>query len=142
MDWRATTSQAAQEDLDGLFADSLRAAAVALAHQNFTPFMLVIERSGDRSFRELGAMVCSDEPAVVGALQLDSDSSTLRARATVLDVTVRAPFTGDAIKVKLEHSEGVAIDMLVPYRAGDDGITVAVEESAGAAAVPSLWPNH
>jgi hypothetical protein len=142
MDWRATTSQAAQEDLDGLFADSLKAAAVALAHQNFTPFMLVIERSGGRSFRELGAMVCSDENAVVGALQLDSDGSTLRARATVLDVTVRAPFTGDAIRVKLEHSEGVAIDMLVPYRAGDDGITVAVEESAGAAAVSSLWPNR
>jgi hypothetical protein len=71
----------------------------ALAHQNFAPFMLVIERSGGRSLRELGV-------AVGSALQDDGDIGALRARATVLDVTVRAPFTGDAITVKLEHSRG------------------------------------
>jgi hypothetical protein len=96
--------------------------------------MLVIKRSGGRSFRELGV-------AVASTLQDDGDTGALRARATVLDVTMRAPFTGDAIKVKLEHSDGVAIDMLVPYRTSDDGITVAMEESAGASAAPLPWPN-
>ncbi|MBU8820402.1 hypothetical protein KL864_31490 [Mycolicibacterium goodii] len=142
MDWRAALSQAAQADLDQLFGDSIQVAAIGLEHQNLTPFMLVIAANGERAMRNLALGTSQrNVEAVITALQDPSDAERLRARATVLDVTVRAPFAGDAINVRLEHREGSAIDILVPYHGtSDGGITIDGEALTAAVDVARLWP--
>lgn len=141
MDWRATTSQAAQTDLDDLLKDSIQVAVQGLAHQDLAPFMLVIARSGERALRSLAArMPDHDVDSAVNALQGDSDGDDLRARATVLDVTVTQPAAFDAINVRLEHREGVAIDVLVPYAAGPEGVTVTTDALTAAVDRRRLWP--
>lgn len=141
MDWRATTNQTAQADLDQLLADSIQAAATGLSHQNLTPFMLVIDTLGRRNMRALSASATLDGiEAVAAALRRDGDADRLRARATVADVTVRAPFAGDAINVRLEHRDGPAIDILVPYYTTAHGITVDTEASTAAVGDALLWP--
>jgi hypothetical protein len=142
MDWRASLSQAAQADLDRLFADSIQVAAIGLEHQNLAPFMLVIATNGDRAMRNLGAPSRQRSvDAVITALQNETDAENLRARATVMDVTVREPFAGDAINVRLEHREGQAIDILVPYRTTDDGITIDGQAMKASVDVARLWPT-
>lgn len=74
------------------------------------------------------------------ALQDQADAEDLRARATVLDVTVRAPYSGDAINVRLEHREGRAIDILVPYRTSAEGITIDGDAMTASVDVARLWP--
>lgn len=141
MDWRATTSQAAQTDLDVLLKDSIQVAVQGLAHQNLAPFMLVIARSGERAVRSLAARLPhNDVDAVIDALQSASDGEDLRARATVLDVAVRQPFAGDAVNVRLEHLEGPSIDILVPYVSTPEGITVTTDALTAAADTRRLWP--
>lgn len=141
MDWRATTSQAAQTDLDVLLRDSIQVAVRGLTYQNLAPFMLAIARSGERAVRSLAAPIPgNDVDTAIQALQSDNDADDLRARATVLDVSVRQPFTGDAINVRLEHREGVSIDILVPYSTAAEGITVTTEGLTAAADRRRLWP--
>ncbi|QZH61415.1 hypothetical protein K1X22_06640 [Mycolicibacterium farcinogenes] len=142
MDWRASLSQAAQADLDRLFADSIQVAAIGLEHQNLAPFMLVIAIDGGRAIRNLGASAGQRSvDAVITALQDDTDAEDLRARAIVIDVTVREPFAGDAINVRLEHREGQAIDILVPYRTTGDGITIDSQAMTAAVDIARLWPT-
>lgn len=141
MDWRATTSQAAQTDLDDLLKDSIQVAVQGLAHRDLAPFMLVIARSGERAMRSLAARLPdNDVGTAINALQSDSDAEDLRARATVLDVSVRQPFVGDAINVRLEHREGVSIDVLMPYASTPEGITVTTDALTAAADRRRLWP--
>ncbi|MGJ6127235.1 hypothetical protein QN239_32155 [Mycolicibacterium sp. Y3] len=142
MDWRATTDPAAQTDLDLLLRDSIQLAVQGLAHQNLAPFMLVIANTGDRGMRSLSAPIPdTGVDTVIAALQNKGDVSDLRARATVLDVTVREPFEGDAVNVRLEHRAGPAIDILVPYRSTPEGITVSTDSLSASRDTPRLWPS-
>ncbi len=142
MDWRATTDPAAQTDLDLLLRDSIQLAVQGLAHQNLAPFMLVIANTGDRGMRSLSAPIPdTGVDTVIAALQNDGDVADLRARATVLDVTVREPFAGDAVNVRLEHRAGPAIDILVPYRSTSEGITVSTDALSASRDTPRLWPG-
>lgn len=105
--------------------------------------MLVIGTTGDRAMRNLGAPSQQRSvDAVITALQNESDTEDLRARATVMDVTVREPFAGDAINIRLEHREGQAIDILVPYRTPHDGITIDGQAMTASVDVARLWPTN
>ncbi|NGX10106.1 hypothetical protein [Mycobacteroides franklinii] len=141
MEWRSTASTQAQVDVDKLFGDVIKFVAVELAHaDDFTPFMMVIGLTGDVSVRRSAiAATLLDESGIIRGLELPGDGDQLRARAAVLDVTASVPVVGDAIKIKLEHSEGFAIDMLVPYRIDSEGATIDVQAANAARADPLLW---
>ncbi|ETZ86685.1 hypothetical protein L829_0223 [Mycobacteroides abscessus MAB_030201_1075] len=112
-----------------------------LGHSDtFGPLMLVVERGGGKALRRTaGVQTPLRESEIVKQLEAPGDAETLRARATVLDVTVKEPFTGDAIKIKLEHAEGVAIDILVPYRVTPEGKSIDVNAQNAAVAERLLW---
>ena len=141
MQWRSTASVQAQADLDMLYTDSISLVAEDLGHSDtFGPLMLVVERGGAKAIRRtVGVQTSARESEVVKQLEAPGDAEALRARATVIDVTVKEPFTGDAIKIKLEHAEGVAIDILVPYRATPEGTTIDVDSQNAAVAERLLW---
>ncbi|WP_100453856.1 hypothetical protein [Mycobacteroides abscessus] len=141
MEWRSIASPQAQDDVDKLFGDAIKFVAVELAHaDDFAPFMMVISLAGEISVRRSAiATTPRDEVGVVRGLELPGDGDQLRARAAVLDVTALVPVAGDAIKIKIEHAEGIAIDMLVPYRIGSDGATINVQAANAARAELLLW---
>ncbi|WP_405159910.1 hypothetical protein OG203_26055 [Nocardia sp. NBC_01499] len=141
MDWRTQAPPQVRDDYDMLLRDGVDAAAKILAESDsFAPFMLVIERTGRKSFRELAqARANGSEQTVTGALEIGTDRGILRARATVFDVTVSAPFTGSAIKAVLEHRDGPAVDVLVPYTATPDDLRIDFNAADGAVGTPQLW---
>lgn len=141
MEWRSIASPQAQDDVDKLFGDAIKFVAVELAHaDDFAPFMMVISLAGEISVRRSAiATTPRDEVGVVRGLELPGDGDQLRARAAALDVTALVPVAGDAIKIKIEHAEGIAIDMLVPYRIDSDGATINVQAANAARAELLLW---
>ncbi len=141
MDWRDSASRQAQSDLDSLFNDSIDAAADALGRQGMlAPFMLVIGTGGHRAMRQTPQQPAgATEETIVDSLQHADDGAELRARATVFDVATAAPVRGSALKITLEHREGQAIDLLVPYRLDDTTLDIDVQQANAAAGERRLW---
>ncbi|WP_090558704.1 hypothetical protein [Mycolicibacterium neoaurum] len=104
--------------------------------------MLVISVSGERAVRSLAAPLPDNAvDTAINALQTDKDRDDLRARATVIDVLVRQPYEGEAINVRLEHRQGPAIDVLVPYSRTDERVTVSTDSLTASADRRRLWPD-
>ncbi|MEU7139687.1 hypothetical protein ABZ942_09595 [Nocardia sp. NPDC046473] len=141
MDWRAQAPPQVQDDYDMLLRDGVDAAAQILAESDsFAPFMLVIDQTGRKTLRRLAQpRVHGGEQTATSAMETGTDRSTLRARATVFDVTVSAPFAGSAIKAVLEHRDGPAVDVLVPYTATPDELRIDFTAADGAVGTGRLW---
>ncbi len=116
--WRDTTSPEVQADLDGLLSAVLPLAEQTLAtHGKLLPFGAVVEADGRV------AMLAADPalgdrplpPAVLEAVYAAvlADAGSRRAVAVVADVWT---MKGDAVRVELEHCEGPALVVLLPYR--------------------------
>jgi hypothetical protein len=116
--WRDSASIGTQADLDGLVDSCLRFATQMLdAHGEFYPFGASVSPNGEVSMiggdpgqgeRPASADVLS---TMVAGLRRDRD--TVRAVAVVADVRMA---DSDAVRVELEHREGLAIQVLLPYR--------------------------
>lgn len=115
--WRDSASQLAQEDLDELLNAVLPFAIETLGRRGeLYPFGATMAKDGQTalSAADLGVGQRPDSNDVLTLLRdgVTADKDALRAAAYVADVRVE---DGDAVRVELEHSEGVAIVVLVPY---------------------------
>ena len=115
--WRDTTSQAAQDDLDGLLNVVLPFAEQTIAkYGELFPFGASVNAEGQVAMLAgdpgLGEHPPSNEVLDTLYQGARSDASSLRAAAFVADVRANG---GDAIRVELEHREGVAAVLLIPY---------------------------
>jgi hypothetical protein len=115
--WRTTASQLAQDDLDELLNAVLPFAIETLGRRGeMYPFGATLAKDGKTALAGayLGEGVHPDSNDILALLRdgVTADKDALRAAAYVADVRVEG---GDAIRVELEHSEGVAITVLVPY---------------------------
>lgn len=116
--WRDSATQQAQDDLDELLDASLPFAQDMLdRHGEFFPYAVAITASGETK-NLAGDPGEGEEPSSVAVLQvlvegLRAERDTLRAAAVVSDV--RLP-DSDAVRVEVEHEEGQAIVVLLPYR--------------------------
>src|SRR5262245_31089953 len=115
--WRETASQEAQDDLDGLVNATLPFAQQMLArHGEFFPFAAAV--TADGTVELLGADPGADaRPAGTDVLDqliggLRGRAGNLRAAALVADVRAGE---SDAVRVELEHRDGHAICVLLPY---------------------------
>jgi len=141
LDWRTTAPQEVQNDFDTLLRDAVDAVAKALTTtDSFSPLMLVIDQSGRKGLRMSQPRHSSaDEQTIIDGLQLAGDRIALRARTSVFDVTVTAPFSGTAIKAVLEHRTGWAVDVLVPYLVNPNEVRIDLDAASGAVATRRLW---
>jgi len=118
--WRDEASESAQQDLDALLAIALPFAQQELVkHGEFYPFAAAIDRTGKTEMIalqiEAGEKPQSAQVMAECVQELARRRTQIRAGAVVVDV--RLPDTGgDAISVELEHAEGQAITVLLPYR--------------------------
>lgn len=117
--WRDDTSQQVQDELDDLLDVSLRAAQQRLDDAGeFYPFAVTIAEVGRVGV--LTPQVQTGPRAVADVAEvfelcwttLRGEADTARAAAVVTNVG--GP-DGDAIAVALEHREGPAIEVFLPY---------------------------
>lgn len=118
--WRDSASPEAQDDLDGLLDAVLGFAQQQLdARGEFFPYAAAVGRDGETQM--LAAQPDPDETQPRSADLIDaciaalvSQRDYIRAGAVVADVRV-SELGSDAIRVHLEHAEGHALTVLLPY---------------------------
>lgn len=117
--WRDLASTQSQTDLDGLLNVALGFAKQQLtAHGEFFPFAAAVATNGETEMIAASESSTTGRPASADLIasclaQLTSQRNRLRAAAVVSNV--KTPGVGDAIAVDLEHAEGQALHVLLPY---------------------------
>jgi hypothetical protein len=117
--WRDTASVQAQEDLDRLLNVALGFARQQLAtHGEFFPYAAAIDAEGQAEMVAAGPHPDNEHPRSTAVIEsciaaLASQRDHIRASAMVSDVNLIDG--SDAIRVELEHAEGQALTILLPY---------------------------
>lgn len=145
MSWRDSVSQGCQDDLDRLLQEALPLAKQLLAKNGeFFPYAVSLANSG--ATRLVAAYEGSEHPASTDLLRMLyegflAQGAELRGAAIVSDVRIKDP-DSDAIRVEVEHREGMAMAVLLPYRLQKKmfGREIAYGEMRGSPAERRIWP--
>jgi hypothetical protein len=119
--WRDGASEEVQDDFDRLAEVTIAAARNFLDQGgDFIPFPMVIKADGELALIGLEQPVTPSVPdpehVLAGIVNLFRERrGSIRALAIGADVQVPEEAT-DAIEVRLEHREGLAVTVLVPYQ--------------------------
>ncbi len=118
--WRDSLSPQAQQGVDVLLNESLPFGQRMLEeHGEFFPYAVAMSASGEVEI--FGAQIGPDENPPSGKVLdvlyegLRSRRDSIRAAAVVSDVVVREPGETEASRIEIEHREGVALTVLLPY---------------------------
>lgn len=139
--WRDSASPTAQDDLDELLGVVVPLAEHLLGKNGeFFPFGGSVSIGGEASLTAadpgLGERPQSDRVLadLYGGAQ--ANASQVRAAAFVADVRALG---SDAVRVELEHHEGVALVVLLPYSRSRFKKTVTFGEMRVAEGQPRIW---
>ncbi len=141
--WRDSVSAECQSDVDSLLDAALPLAKQMLAkHGEFFPYGMAMSRDGQTSM--LAGYTGSERPLSADVLTLLYDglraqAEVNRAAAVVSDVRVKIDAT-DAIQVELEHKEGIAMAVILPYRKKRLGAGMEYGQMSAHAAARRIWP--
>ena len=142
--WRDTASPQAQQDLDELLEPALGFAQQQLAqHGEFFPYAVVVHADGQTEMVAARPDSADDRPASADVIAscratLAEHRDQLRAAAVVADV--RLPDGGDAVQVELEHTEGSALTLHLPYSRRRFGRGIDYGQLQAAAGTRHVWP--
>jgi hypothetical protein len=140
--WRDKASELCQSDLDGLLNVVLPFAQQQLAARGaFFPFGAVV--ADDGSTRMVSAYDGREVPPAEQLIQMliggvKSQRTSLRAVAIIVDVSLPDE-PHDAIRVELEHREGVSFAVLLPYRRPVSGGAIEYQALRAVAMPPRVW---
>jgi hypothetical protein len=118
--WRDTAGPQVQADLDALLTAALTTAEQSLRDAGgFLPF--AVARTYDGEDQLVNVAVTDEDPdaaELLGSLwqSLTEHSGDFRAAGVVTD---RTADDGDRVAVQLEHADGPAIEVTLPYRLVD-----------------------
>jgi hypothetical protein len=142
--WRDHASLLAQNDLDGLLDPALGFAQEQLAeHGEFFPYAVIVGVDGQTEMVAARPDPANDQPASADLITacratLTERRDQLRAAAVVADI--RMPEGGgDAIRVELEHAEGVALTVLLPYARKRFGKAIDYGQLSAGASARHIW---
>jgi hypothetical protein len=141
--WRDTASAECQSDLDALLNAALPFAQQMLAkHGEFFPYGVAMTRDGQIAM--IAGYTGTEKPPsseVLAVLYegLRTKAEENRAAAVVADVRLRDEGT-DAIQVEVEHHEGIALKLFLPYRKKRFGGKLETGEMRGEAGERRIWP--
>lgn len=135
--WRDSASPQAQADLDTLLNTSLGFAQQQLASRGeFYPYAAAIRADGQTEMVAGRPGTAGEHPAatdIIASCVAELTSRQHAIRATAITADVRLPDLGnDAIEVSLEHAEGQALRVQLPYTKQPAGISYGpIRASAG-----------
>lgn len=141
--WRDDASPQAQEDADSLLSTVLEVAGRRLvADGGFYPFGAAYTTSGELVLLDgdpgLGDSPTTDE--VLGSLHVGTEQRRDEYRSIALAADVTGTVAGPehtGVRVELEHREGTALVLLVPYTREPEGLLLG--EMEGALAERRVW---
>ena len=139
--WRDTASASAQEDLDGLLNVVLPLAQELLGKNGrFYPFGAGVSADGEVALTAADAGLGEHpQPDRVLAGLYDGARATAaesRAAAFVADVQAGG---SDAVQVELEHQDGIALVVLVPYKPATLNRVPKFEQMTVSQGDPRVW---
>ena len=140
--WREDASARAQEDLDALLDMVLPFAQQQLAsHGGFFPYGAYIGLGGVAEF--VAIYSDSEHPDAAkmfedSFLALAARRDVIRAAAVAVDVRIGGGVS-DAISVNLEHAEGHAITVLLPYSKARFGKRIKYGSMSAQAGEHRIW---
>src|SRR4051794_31885792 len=121
MSWRDDASEEAQRQLDQLLNLALGFAQDELGkHGEFFPFAVAVDREGQAAL--IAGSTDEERPRSADVIEsCTAQLVALRDGLTAAAITADARLTdgGDAISVALEHSQGQAMIVLLPYVKGE-----------------------
>jgi hypothetical protein len=136
----------ARSDLDALLAAALRLAQQELGQAaTFEPFVLVIGRDGRMLSAEVDRSALekhpgSEEIAEAATAQLVGLAPSVRATALALTARLARDHT-DAIEVRLDHSDGTSLLVLLPYKRPKFGGRTEYGEAKTFRGAHEVWPR-
>lgn len=140
--WRDSAAEQAQADLDGLLATVLPFAEQQLTlHGDFFPFGAAVSAAGETSMVAIDGDF-GEEPQSQEILDglyeiAQAQAGAQRAVAFVADTLTRASY---AVRVELEHADGTALMLLLPYRKSLFRRRITLGRHMSVAAVaPRVW---
>jgi hypothetical protein len=139
--WRDEASLKAQKDLDSLLDAGLGFAQEQLAkRREFYPFARIVTISGELAPLPvdpgLGERPASNDVIAACIATLVERRQEIRGAAIIAAVALP---DGDAIRVELEHSEGVAITVWLPYAQIPQRNAFEYGDLRAASATARLW---
>ena len=138
--------EAAQSDLDALLAAALRIAQGHLAQAaEFDPFVLVTALDGRLLAAEIDRSQLEPHPEsaeLVEAATAQLPGLTASVRATALALNARlAKERSDAIEVRLDHSDGTSLVVLLPYKRPKFGGRIEYGDAKSFRGEHEVWPH-
>lgn len=140
--WRDEASAKAQQQLDELLNVALGFAQQELAkHGEFFPYAAAIGEDGEPELIAARPAEGDEQPS--SADVIDSCVEALvemreRTQAAAVVANVSIP-DGDAIRVELEHAEGHALTVLLPYSKKRFGRAIDYGQIQAQAGRPQVW---
>lgn len=99
-------------------------------HGEFYPYAMTLDSDG--AIESVAPGIESDDPdvsdvlvALHNGLREQAAEGSIRASGIAADVTLTDPDSGettDAVQLELDHADGDAVDIYVPYETAGDGI--------------------
>lgn len=131
--WRDSASTQAQADLDELLSAALGAALEHLdKNGEFYPFAMTVEGPADADFNEPEVDLVFADPSELGEqpepeavlaelrrivkVRAENENRTVTQRASAIVLEVIVPEFGPAVRVDLEHAEGIQLMVLAPVK--------------------------
>ena len=139
--WRDSASSQSQADLDGLLSEVLPFAQQQLERRgDFFPYGATVSIEGDirMTAADPGLGEWPGSQAVLDALYagVRAARTTARAAAFVADVKLDGR---DAIRVELEHAEGGAMTVFMPYSRGRLRKSISYEQLQAGGSESHIW---
>ena len=139
--WRDTTTEEAQNDLDSLLNAVLTFAEQALVkYGEFYPYGAGVTTAGEIAMLAADPGLGENPPSdqVLATLYGASKAQAGEWRALAIVAPVSTP-DGAGVRVELEHSEQVALLVLLPYTIDPVTKEVTTGELRAGAAEPRIW---
>lgn len=142
--WRETLGATAQAELDTLLDSGIRLARNYLAAASeFTPFAIVTDTEGrvlavDLDYSALGKHPEVEQIVRASLARLRLLAPQIRCSAQVANTHLPKERT-DAIEVRLEHRDGAALVVVLPYKRARIGNVVEYGEFRAFPGSPEVW---
>lgn len=140
--WRDGASPQAQSDLDGLLAAVLPLAEQTLGkHGELFPYAATVDNEGHEALVSADPSADEDLPSshdVLALLYEAAQNSAEALRAVSFVAAVRVADT-DAIRVELEHAEGIAMTVVIPYVRDAASEAITIGQPRATAGFARVW---